>query len=81
MAVVPADLEKDCVLLYDEEDLDAVVKYVEEIEEYLKHKCTVGIPQRDGVPGTSVITTLSASLSNTGQDYLVFNLWYHGNEM
>ena len=67
MAGVPADLEKDCVLLYDEEDLCDVKGFVEEIEEYLKGKCTVGVPQRDGVPGTKAITSENVAISNTGQ--------------
>ena len=67
MAGLPADLEKDCVLLYDEEDLCDVMGFVEEIEEYLKDKCTVGVPQQNCVPGTNVITSENAAISNTGQ--------------
>ena len=67
MAGVPADLEKDCVLLYDEQDSDDVMGFVEKVEQYLKDKCTVGVPQRDCVSGTSVITSENAAISNTGQ--------------
>ena len=66
MAGVPADLEKDCVLLYDEEDLDDVKGFVEKVEKYLEDECSVGVPQRDSVSGTNVITSLNAALSNTG---------------
>ena len=72
MARVPADLEKDCVLLYDEQDSEDVKEFVEEIEEYLKNKCSVGVPQRDCVPGTNVKSSENAAISNTGEAIVYF---------
>ena len=66
MAGVPVNTDKDCVLLYDEEDSKGIMEFVEKVEEYLKDKCTVGVPQRDCVPGTSAITSENAAISNTG---------------
>ena len=72
--------DKDCVLLYDEKDSNNIMGFVEKIEEYLKDKCTVGVPQRNCVPGTNVITSENAAISNTGQSicyhYLFIYLTY-----